>query len=153
MSRSLDECDAILDLACDCYRMSVVKTRWYGDNIGCRYRVCPNGICGFHKWVDPPICSRGRDAMRELQDRHHAEMENKRRRMDALAAWYQARLEVEKRKFKESLAGLSILCDVVKDVVLESTELDVPPPEFVWAEDVADVEEWAADVGDDQEWE
>ena len=86
--------------------------------------------------------------MRELQDRHHAEMESQRRRMDALAAWYQARLEMEKQKFKESLAGLSILCDVVKDLVLESTEMDVPPPEFVWAEDATDAEEWAADVDD-----
>lgn len=153
MSRSLDECDAILDLACDCYRMSVEKTRWYGDNIGCRYRECPNGICGFHKWVDPPLCARGRDAMRELQDRHHTELENQRRRTEAMVAWYQARLELEKRKFKESLAGLSILCDVVKDLVLESTDMDAPPPEFVWAEDVTNTEEWAADVTDGGEQE
>lgn len=138
----MEECDAILDLACDCYRMSVQKTRWYGDNIGCRYRECPNGVCAFHKWVDPPICDRGREALRELQDRHEVFSENLRRRMEALTAWYEARLEVEKRKFKESVAGLSILCDVVKDLVVESTEEDAPPPVFVWAGDEDFPDEW-----------
>ena len=44
MSRSLDECDAILADMCDCYRMSVERTRWYGDNIGCHFRECAEDV-------------------------------------------------------------------------------------------------------------
>ena len=62
--------------------------------------------------------------------------------MVALTAWHEACLEVEKRKFKESIAGLSILCDVVKDLILESAEMDAPPPVFVWAGDENAAEEW-----------
>ncbi|WOG86054.1 hypothetical protein DCAR_0205252 [Daucus carota subsp. sativus] len=122
MSRSLDECDAILDNMCDCYRMSVEKTRWYGDAIGRRYRECPEGVCGFHKWVDPPLCTRGQEALRELQRRHEVSYEDDCRRRDALLAWYDRRLEDERKKFTESLAGLSLLCDVVKNLVLEASD-------------------------------
>ena len=80
MSRFLDECDAILADMCDCYRMSVEKTRWYGDNIGCRFRECAENVCGFYRWVDPPICTRGH----ELQRRHELEHEDDCRRSDAL---------------------------------------------------------------------
>ena len=131
MSRSLDECDAILADMCDCYRMSVEKTRWYGDNIGRRYRECAEDVCGFHRWVDSPICSRGREALRELQRRHEVEYEDDCRRRDALISWYERRWEEEKKRFKETLAGLSILCDVVKNLVLEATdpvELVEPAP-------------------------
>lgn len=140
MSRSLDECDAILDNMCDCYRMSVEKTRWYGDRIGCRFRECAEDVCGFHKWVDPPICPRGREALRELQRRHELEFDKLCRRRDALLAWYEKRVEEEKRKFKETLAGLSILCDVVKDLVLETTEAVEPIPPVPMS--ISDAEEW-----------
>ncbi|WOG86784.1 hypothetical protein DCAR_0206002 [Daucus carota subsp. sativus] len=81
MSRSLDECDAILADMCDCYRMSVERTRWYGDNIGCHFRECAEDV-----------------------------------------VVYERRWEEEKKNFKETLAGLSIPCDVVKNLVLEATD-------------------------------
>lgn len=127
MSRTLEDCDAILDLMCDCCRMSVEKTRWYGVNVGRRFKECGADVCGFHKWIDPPLCSRSRDAIRELQDRHSAEREEWIRRRDALIEWYTNRLVDEKRKFKEAIAGLSILCDVVKDLVLEATDSESAP--------------------------
>ena len=133
MSRSLDECDAILDLMCDCCRMSVEKTRWYGVNVGRRYRECGEDVCGFHKWVDPPLGPRSCEFIRELQTRHTEEREEWTHRRDCLIEWYNGRLAGEKRKFKEALAGLSILCDVVKDLVLEAAEPDQPhvePPLF-----------------------
>ena len=140
MSRSLDECDSILDNMCDCYRMSVEKTRWYGDNIGRRFRECAEDICGFHKWVDPPVCTRGREALRDLQRRHEVEFEKCCHRRDALSAWYETRLADEKRKFTETLAGLSILCDVVKDLVRETTDTVDPTPPAPMS--VSDAEEW-----------
>lgn len=128
MSRTLDECDEILDLMCDCHRMSVEKTRWYGINVGRRFRECGGDVCGYHKWVDPPLCPRSHDAIRELQDRHSAERDEWLHRRDALIEWYTNRLVEERRKFKEALAGLSILCDVVKDLVLETTDSATAPP-------------------------
>lgn len=128
MSRSLDDCDAILDLMCDCHRMSVEKVRWYGVNVGRRFRECGADVCGYHKWIDPPLCPRSRHAIRELQDRHTAERDEWIHRRDALIEWYTNRLVEEKRKFKEALAGLSILCDVVKDLVHEATDSEVSHP-------------------------
>ena len=125
MSWSLDECDAILDNMCDCYRMSAEKTRWYGDNIGCRYKECAEDVCGFHKWVDPPISAHGREALRELHRLYEVKFEEDCRRRDALIACYEKCWEDEK-KSKETLAGLSLLCDVVKDLVLEATDLVEP---------------------------
>lgn len=139
MSRTLDECDAILDLMCDCYRMSVEKTRWYGDNIGRRYRECGEDVCGFHKWMDPPLCLRSREAIRELQDRHTAETDSARRRRDEVISWYHLRLREEKKKFKEAVAGLSILCDVVKNLVLETADEETPAP-VVTPEDMEELD-------------
>ncbi|KAL8146878.1 hypothetical protein AgCh_004564 [Apium graveolens] len=36
MAENMENYDDILDLACDCNQMSVVKTRWYGENAGWR---------------------------------------------------------------------------------------------------------------------
>lgn len=39
--------DEILNLMHYCDRMSVVKTRWFGENAGRRFRGCEYDNCGF----------------------------------------------------------------------------------------------------------
>ena len=120
MSRTLEECDAILDLACDCNVMSVVRTRWYGPNAGRRFRECGDEECGYHKWVDDAPSPRTLEIIKELQDRNLKNIEQARRRRDRLVAWYEARLHAEKEKHENSFVGLSLLCDVIKDMTLET---------------------------------
>ncbi|WOG88370.1 hypothetical protein DCAR_0207605 [Daucus carota subsp. sativus] len=120
MSRTLEECDAILDLACDCNAMSVVRTRWYGPNAGRRFRECAEEECGFHKWVDEEPSPRTLEIIKELLERDGKHLDHASRRRDRLVAWYEARLAAEKEKHTNTFVGLDLLCDVIKGMTLET---------------------------------
>ncbi|WOG93542.1 hypothetical protein DCAR_0312828 [Daucus carota subsp. sativus] len=142
MSRTLEECDAILDLSCDCDQMSVVRTRWYGPNAGRRFRECRDEECGFHKWVDEPPSERTLEIIKELKERDSKHLDQARRRRDRLAAWYEARLAAKKEKHQNTLAGLLLLCDVVKEITLETQVPEDPAPLYNGDSEDSDVRSW-----------
>lgn len=64
--------------------MSIVKTRWRGENAGRRYRECGYESCGYFVWIDPPLRARSVRAIEELQERNAQTIHKYRRRMDRL---------------------------------------------------------------------
>ena len=61
------------------------------------------------------------EIIKELQERNSKNINQARRRRDRLVAWYEAtRLTTEKEKHQNTFVGLDLLCNVIKDMTLET---------------------------------
>ncbi|XP_074356475.1 uncharacterized protein LOC141696194 [Apium graveolens] len=110
----------LLDVMCDCYRVSVVKTRWFGENAGRRFRECGDENCGYHKWMDPPLSVRAVEVIEELQQRNVDAIDKLRRRMDRMVARHQAQLDKLKRKEEFTVIAMFVLFSLMMNMVLQS---------------------------------
>ena len=59
-----------------------------------------------------------------------------------MVAWYEARLTAEKEKHQNTLAGLLLLCDVVKEITLEIQVLENPAPIYNGDSEDSDLHCW-----------
>lgn len=126
MARTDAEIDAILDLACYCDQMSVMKTQWFGPNAGRRFRVCWNNTCGYHEWVDKEeMGPRTLEIIRELQERAL----DREKRLRLKIGRYVERHELEmlkvKKKQQEFVAGMCVLVCLIMNMTF-NTMNDVP---------------------------
>ncbi|XP_074371868.1 uncharacterized protein LOC141712722 [Apium graveolens] len=110
----------LLDVMCDCYRMSVVKTRWFGVNAGRRFRECGDDNCGYHKWIDPPLSARAVEVIEELQQRNVDAIDKLRWRMDRMVTRHQAQLDKLKRKEEFTVIAMFVLFSLMMNMVLQS---------------------------------
>ena len=83
-NRNMAATEDILDLLCDCDRMSVVKTRWWGENAGRRFHECGQQSCAYFVWIDPPLGARVVEAIEELRELHSQTLRRNSRMMDRL---------------------------------------------------------------------
>ena len=40
--------------------MALEATAWTSNNAGRRFRTCPDRMCRFFAWIDPPMCERAK---------------------------------------------------------------------------------------------
>ena len=114
MAENMASNEDILDLACDCGCMSVVKTRWYGENAGRRFRECAEEECGYHMWVDPPLGARAVAVIEELQERNAQNLQRSGRRMNRLIA----RMNNMRMKQDFTVIAMFVLFSLMMNMVL-----------------------------------
>ncbi|XP_074361443.1 uncharacterized protein LOC141701709 [Apium graveolens] len=118
MAEDMEIYDDILDLACDCNRLSVVKTRWYGENAGRRFRECAEEECGYHKWVDPPFGPRAVAVIEELQESIAEQVHRSGRRIDRLIEKHQTEMNNVKKKQEFTVIAMFVLFSLMMNMVL-----------------------------------
>lgn len=124
-TRTDEEIDAILDLACYCDRMSVMKTQWFGPNAGRRFRACPNNICGYQEWIDEELGPRTLEIIKELQESQLWKEERYRRRMVRMRERHQAEINQLKNKQQfVAIIGLYVLVNLMMNMALNTTTDD-----------------------------
>ncbi|KAL8098883.1 hypothetical protein AgCh_031558 [Apium graveolens] len=123
-NRNMAATEDILDLACDCDRMSVVKTRWFGVNAGRRFRECGQQSCAYFVWIDPPLGARAVEAIEELHEMHFQALRRNSRRRDSLIERHEAETLNLKRKQGFMVVAMFIVFSVMMSTGLASVMPD-----------------------------
>lgn len=121
MARTDAEIDAMLDLACYCDAMSVMKTQWFGPNAGRRFRACWNDTCGYHEWIDEePLGPRTLEIIKELQEKGLERDDKWRCRVNRYIEKHEADLEKVKKKQQATVAGMFMLVSLMMNMALNT---------------------------------
>lgn len=116
--------DAVFELMCHCDAMSVVKMHWYGENVGRRYRVCPQSLCAYHRWIDPPLGPRAVEAIAELQGRIVETDGRHMRRLDRMVERHEAEMRSLKTKQGFMVVSMFMVFAVMMGRALSSVAPD-----------------------------
>ena len=101
-----------LEVFCYCDKPLVVKTIYFGENVGRRYKACAAKECHYDEWIDIPLCIRGRAAVEELA------AENSR-----LHSYYGRKLDrLKKESWMKQRSVLSKLKEVHVEIVREDPD-------------------------------
>lgn len=123
--RTDEEIDVILDLACYCDQMSVMKTQWFGPNAGRRFRACPNNICGYQEWIDEELGPRTLEIIKELQESRLESDERYKRRIVRMRERHQAEmLQLKSKQQCVAIIGLFVLVNLMMNMALNTMRDD-----------------------------